>query len=349
MLPAFRSTRSVLAFCALLIFLLGLPVILSWIGLPPREEAWSGVSTHAGAVGNVVRTIYDDQQDVDVLFIGPSILRRGVDPVPIEQALSAHLGRPAHVAVLSMVWAGADLQYFLLRDYLDRHHPRLIVWNAPGPTSSSNEPHVQAYRWMRYGEDKEAYAGLPLFFRIQVYGEMVLGAPKELLYKLRPNMLSDQEKADPNGEDVRENINTGYHKASFVRDTVPMGSERQAKLLADTSSLFHVEGAPPEAYELNYLRKIVKLTDKRGCTLVLLHVPTDAEYGNSEIPEIENWSRLFGPEYNIIGTPATALFAGLGHDRFLHFFSDSHLNANGRQVFTEAIIPSILEAYDQSK
>ncbi len=349
MLPAFRSTRSVLSFCALLLFLLGLPVILSLIGLPPREEAWSGIPLHAGAVGDVVRTIYDDRQKVDVLLLGPSIVRRGVMPGPLEEALSAHLGRPAHVAVLSMVWPGADLQYFMLRDYLNYHHPQVILWNVPGPTSSTNEPHIQAYRWMRYGEYQEAFKGLPLFYRIQVYGEMVLGAPKELLYKLRPNVITDQEKADHDGEDVRENINTGYHKAAFVRDTLPADPGRVAQLLPVSSPEFHVESTPPGAYQLQYLRKVVELAKDKGSDLVLIHIPTDTEYGDSDIPEIANWARVFGPQYKSIGIPSSVLFAGLDKERFLHYYSDSHLNTNGRQVFTHAIIPSVLEAYDQSK
>jgi hypothetical protein len=336
-----------LVFCALLLFLLGLPVILYKIGLPSREQAWSGSTYHAGAVGDTVRTIYDDHEDVDVLFVGPSILRRGVMEGPIQDALSEHLGRPAHVALLSMVWPGADLQYFMLRDYLDRHHPKLIVWNVPGPVSNSNEPHIQAYRWMRYGEYKNAFEGLPLRSRIQVYGEMVLGAPRELLYKLRPNLISAADLADPNGEDVHDNINTGYHKAAFVPDSLPIGTEPTAELLPVTSPVFRLAGTRPQAYQLKYLRGTMAVANKKDCAIVLLHIPTDTEYGESYIPEITNWSKLFGPQYEMIGIPAATLFAGMDKERYLHFFSDNHLNTNGRKVFTRAIIPPVLEAYDK--
>lgn len=348
MYPAFRSIRSMLSFCTLLLVLIGLPVILHVIGLPPRVEAWSGVSNHAGAVGDVVHTIYDDSHDADVLFVGPSLIRRGVMLKPIEQALSAHLGRPAHVAMLSMVWAGADMPYFMLRDYLARHKPQLIVWEVPGPTSNSNEPHIQAYRWMRFGEYSDAFAGLPLFSRVQVYAEMILGAPKELLYKLRPNIVTDEEKTDQDGEDVRENINTGYHKAKFVPEPLP-SSQPTAKLIPDTSPIFHIDGDRPEAYQLNFVHKIAALAADKGVHLVFLHIPTDLEYGNSRLPEIANWSAVLGSQYNVIAIPAAELFQGSSRDHFLHYYSDSHLNTNGRRLFTNAIIPPVLEAYDQSK
>src|ERR1035441_7781669 len=109
MRPAFRSTQSALYFSAIVLFLLVLPVLVSWIGLPSRKEAWSGVSTHAGAVGDLVQTIFEDPKDADILFVGPSILKRAVEPSVIERALSLHLGRAVHVSVLSMSWAGADL------------------------------------------------------------------------------------------------------------------------------------------------------------------------------------------------------------------------------------------------
>jgi hypothetical protein len=235
----------------------------------------------------------------------------------------------------------------MLRDYLQYHHPKLIVWNVPGPTSWANQPHVQAYRWMRYGEYKDAFDGLPIGSRIQVYAEMVLGAPRELLYKLRPNLISDAEMADPNGEDVRDNINTGYREAAFVRDSLPSGSDPAAELLPVTSPVFRLEGTQPRAYQLKYLRETLALVRKKNCALVLLHIPTDSEYGDSYLPEIVDWSKLFGPQYEMIGLPAATLFAGLDKDRYLHFFSDTHLNTNGRNVFTRAIIPPVLEAYDK--
>ena len=349
MLPAFRSTKSLVAFCALLIFILTLPITLSMIGLPPREEAWSGISIYRGAAGDVVRTIYDDHDDVDVLLLGPSLLRRGLSPEAVQEALTKHLGRPAHVALLSLTGSGSDLPYFLLRDYLTYHQPKVIIWNEPEPGSYFNEPHIQAYRWMRYGEFGDLFTDLPLFFRLQVYGDMVLGAPKELLYKLRPNLLSEQEKADRLGQDVEDHINSGYFGAPFVPDALPGENHPIAKVMSVSSPIIHSGGRPLRSYQLKYLRSTAELAKEKNCPLILLHLPMDSEYGNTTLPEIANWSDVLGPGYQIIGLPASVMFEGMTKDRFLHFFTDKHLNANGRQMATSVFVPAIIEAYDESK
>jgi hypothetical protein len=329
--------------------LLGLPVIVSWMGLPPREQAYSSVSFHSGAAGKVVENIYNDPQDADILFLGASLVRRGILDRRIQDALSSHLGRPAHVVVLSMNWAGADLTYFLLRDYLNRHHARLVIWNQPEPDAYKDDPHIQAYRWMRYGEYNDAFAGLSPYSRVQTYAEMVLGGPRELLAKLRPNLLSDQDKSDWEGEDIRNNIRTGYRHAQFVRDNLPRDSIRNASLMPVTSSLLRAAGPFPHGYQLHFLRALAAVAHQKKSNLVLLHIPTDSEYGETTIPEIADWSQLLGPSYKVIGVPSSMLFSGLGRDRFLHFYSDVHVNDNGREVFTESIIPPVLEAYDESK
>ncbi len=79
----------------------------------------------------------------------------------IQDALEQHLHRKAHVAVLAMYWQGLDLQYFLLRDYLEHHHASLVIWNLPFPSSRTIEPHIEAFHWFRYGESQPQSATYP--------------------------------------------------------------------------------------------------------------------------------------------------------------------------------------------
>lgn len=349
MLPAFQSTRSALAFSILLLFLLCLPVIVYGLGLPSRRQTWSGVPQHVGAVGDVVRSIFEEKRDADVVFLGPSLVRRAIDRDLMEQSLGKQLGRPVEVVSLSMSWAGADAQYFMLRDYLDHHHPRLIVWDAPGRVSSSGEAHIQAQRWMRFGEFTDTFTDLPALWKVQAYAAMVLGAPKQLLYKLRSNLLTDEERSDREGYDIHLSLHTGYHHTAFIQDALPTTTTTPAAaLLPVTSPLLYLQKPSPNAFESKYMHAIVALAASRHCTLVLLHIPTDNEYGDAGIPSVANWATLFGAQYREVAIPAKVLFAGIDRDRYLHFFSDGHLNANGREVFTKAILPPIMEAYRQS-
>jgi hypothetical protein len=116
-----------------------------------------------------------------------------------------------------------------------------------------------------------------------------------------------------------------------------------------TSSLLRAAGPFPYGYQLHFLHALAAVAREKKSSLVLLHIPTDSEYGETTIPEIADWSQLLGPSYKVIGVPSSVLFSGLGRDRFQHFYSDKHVNDNGREAFTESIIPSVLEAYDESK
>ena len=218
MLPAFRSTSSAITFCFLLITLLSLPLVTLSIGHPPREQAYAGLTSEAGPVGMHVREMFRDPSDADVLFLGSSLVRAAIDKPALEQALSTHLGRPAKVDILALNWQGIDLQYFLLRDFLQAHHVGLIVWNLPVPGSRSLFPHVEAFRWARFGEYSDALSGLPIRYRLALYGDMVLGAPRELLSHLRPNLLSREES------DFHDHgVEAGYYGAKFVPQPADLG------------------------------------------------------------------------------------------------------------------------------
>jgi hypothetical protein len=350
--PAFRSNKSALAFCALLIVLLALPVILSWIGPPSRKEAFSSISNQAGPVGYETKTIYDDPRDADVLLVGSSMIRTDLQPERIESALSAHLGRPAHVALLAMSWPGVDSQYYMLRDYLEHHHATLIVWNQPQANAFNNEPHVQSYHWVRYGQYNDAWKGLPPLFRVYLYAEMVLGAPRELLSMIRPNLIGpDEQTQEANAVFVHADPErkVGYNGAPFVPDTAPVGSAHEKLLLPLSSPEVAVTGPYPGKYQIHYMREFAKLAQQHHSEIVFLHLPQAFEYGDTTIPELASWPKILGRDYQLIGAPAGELFPGVSRERYLHFYlDDNHLNNNGEAWITDKITPSILEAYDEA-
>jgi hypothetical protein len=344
MFPAFRSTTSAIGFCCLLIVLLGLPIITSLIGHPARYQAYAGVSSEAaGPVGAIVHDIYRDRSDADVLFLGSSLVRAGIDIPSMEHALSVHLGRPAHIQALTLNWQGLDLQYFLLRDYLKTHRAGLIVWNPPVPGSRSLEPHVEAFRWVRFGEYSDALSGLPLRYRLALYGDMILGAPRELLSRIRPNLLSEDEI---NFKEKSEH--QGYYGAPFV----PQSIDRlaippiQESYEVPPYTLLRTAGKPLTPYEDHFANKIVELAKENHTTIVLMHIPIDIERGMDYMPERGKWDEELHTDAPLIGLTSADLFHGVSQDRFLDFYRDQHLNFNGRLLFTRDITPAILKAYD---
>ena len=344
MQPALRSDRSTLGLLILLTTLLLLPVLVFRLGPPPRIEAYKSMSVTTGTVGTVVGAIYKSPRDSDIVFLGSSLVFAGISAPSVQSALSQHLHRPANVQVLAMNWPGLDIQYFMLRDYLSLHRTRLIVWNLPEPHSRAYEyPHIQAYRWLRFGEYSDALAGLPLRFRLALYGETVLGAPRQLLSLVRPNLIGDEATAiDPTL------ARTGYLGAQFVADdALPADRTSAVQQIPLSSPSISVVGSAPGPYQMHFAGLIANLARKYNCTLLLLHVPLDAEFGDTRVPELADWDRQLDSRLTMIAVPSAQLFAGMDRSRFEHFYRDAHLNENGTRYFTEAIIPALLRAYDR--
>jgi hypothetical protein len=341
MRPAFRSNQAAVAWIVLLLVLLFLPVVLDRVGLPPRVEAYKSVGTNAGRVGGVIRSIYENPDDAGIVFLGSSLLDAGIDRELMEQGL-AQGGHRIPVEILAMNWPGLDLQYFLLRDYLSRHKVCLVVWNLPEPHSRAyDSPHIQSYRWIRFGEYADALAGLPLQYRLSLYGEMVLGAPRQALSMVRPNLIANEAL-----QEDASLMHTGYNRSSFVVDQFK--APDAAQLLPPESSSLDVVGPAPGVYQMHFARRILALVKSHGCSLVLIHVPIDAEYGQSKIPELANWQQEFADPVRMIGIPSSGLFPGLDKERYLHFYRDAHFNQNGAQVFTRSILPAVRQAYEQT-
>ena len=345
MQKALRSDRSALGLLLLLAVFLLAPVVLSWIGLPPRIEAYKSMSTAAGTVGTVVHSIYQSPPEGDIVFLGSSLVSAGISQQLVQDELSRHLQRPASVQILAMNWPGLDVQYFMLRDYLSAHKARLLVWNLPEPHSRAYDyPHVQAYRWMRYGEYADALDGLPFRFRAALYGEMVIGAPRQFLSLLRPNLVRGE------GTIVNPALaRTGYKNAKFVLDDgSPDLRVNNALLLRLDSSEIAVRGPKPGPYQMHFARLILGLAKQNHCRAVLLHIPLDAEYNDTAVPELADWKAQLDPNLLMIAAPSARLFAGMDRTRFDHFYRDAHLNENGGRYFTQAVLPALQQAYDES-
>lgn len=345
MQTAFRSDRSALGLLILLVVLLLSPVLLSWIGLPPRIEAYKSMSTAAGTVGIAVHSIYQSPPEGDIVFLGSSLVAAGISRQIVQDDLSRHLSRASSVQVLAVNWPGLDVQYFMLRDYLQTHKARLLLWNLPEPHSRAYDyPHIQAYRWIRYGEYADALDGLPLRYRVALYGEMVIGAPRQFLSLLRPNLTGDE------GLTVSTTLaETGYLGTNFIPDdSSPDPAANNASLMPLDSPVIAVRGPEPGPYQMHFARLIVGLARQNHCRLVLLHMPVDAEYNESSVPELADWKALLGPDLSMIGAPSIRLFGRIRRERFDRFYRDAHLNENGSRYFTQAILPALRQAYDES-
>jgi hypothetical protein len=330
----------------LLVVLLLLPIVNFAIGHPSREQAYAGLTDEAGPIELHIHEIYQDPQDADVVLLGSSLIRAAVDIPMLEKDLTAHLGRPAHVVVLAMNWQGLDMQYFLLRDYLSHHHATLVIWNPPEPGARHLEPHVEAFRWLRFDEYEDALRGLPLTYRLAIYGDMVLGAPRELLSHFRPNLINSEETV-PQGTGGA----IGYYGAPFVPEKLDVSQIPPLEVTYENPPypLIRQTGKPLNSYEQHFATRIIELSESNGTSIALLHIPIDSEYGLNYMPERSKYEDATRSNSPLIGSSSVALFGTMDRTRVEHFYRDQHFNINGRLRYTDAIEPAILKALDNAR
>ena len=343
MLPAFRSKHALLDFSLLLLVLLCLPLILASIGHPSREQAYNGMSPESGALGAHIEELFHDPQGADILFLGSSLVRSDVDLDEVRRGLSDHLGHPATVKALCMNWQGLDLQYFLLRDYLSTHDAKLVIWNMPVPGSRNIIPHVQAFHFIRFGEDSDALAGLSPRYRLTLYGDMVLGSPRELLSMVRPNQMGEEE--------LRQKISPqrkGYYGEPFVELPVDAPNLSLSQTLEQAPwPRVRAVGPPLRPYEQHFAKKIVQLLHDKGVALAFLHVPLDGERRSEVLPERGDWLKVLGTTAPMIGPDSADLFAKVSDRDFFSYYSDQHMNSNGAAIYTRSTLAAILRCYDE--
>ena len=361
MQPAFRTTRGAVAFCILLVGLAALPVILKWIGPPSAEQLFSSTDLKASAVGRMKHFIYDDPGDTDILIVGSSTVHHGILPNRLQDNLSHLLGRTVRVRVLFLNFPGLDASYFLIREYLARHRVGLVVLSMPVPNSFTNAPHATSYSWLSYADMESQPKSNPFYSKFQMYGELVLGAPRQLLAKIRPNLIADDDNEDPNdnlgsnGELLRQQAAEGTQAAQLPGKPLGAQSVPVASLYAPSSPLlkqsvakiaFMKLGLGP--YTLNYLHEIGTLITDKGSKLVLLNMPINEPSSNDRIPEFMQWSKVLGKDIKIVGLPTSRLFPGA--DRAKYFDADSfHLKWPGAAVFTDAISSALVRALPTGK
>jgi hypothetical protein len=172
---------------------------------------------------------------------------------------------------------------------------------------------------------------------------MVLGAPRELLAHIRPNLVSPDELAVPMRSDK-----LGYYGAPFVpepTDASPVPAEQSYG--SPPYDFVRGTGKPLNAYENHFAQQITKLAAGNHVKLALLHIPIDSELGLGYMPERARWVDALHTNAPIIGVPSNVLFKNTDATIVHNYYRDQHFNINGSLLFTRTIVPAILKAYDE--
>jgi hypothetical protein len=342
MKPAFPSTRHAFGFGLPLLFFLLLPLILHSIGGVPLEQSYRGISERAGDFDYIREAIFDQHTPVDILFCGTSLLFEGIDQNIVRDGLSRALGRRAEVVLLGEAWEGWDMHYFVARDMIEHRKVRMLVMVAPAFLHRATHPHAQLFRVVRYGDHPGALDGLSFRSRAAIYGHYVLGAPRQMLNLLRPNLSAPGPVPDKH-----RGTRKGYAGAPFIeRNPVPATLDPQSIYAFDRGNpSFHFLSQDLNDYQLHFLNKTVELARSHGVLLVFLHIPFPSERGMDFVPWQRRAASLLAPDVALAGIPSASMFRGIPQDQFLDFYQDEHMNANGRRLFTSELTPALVELY----
>jgi hypothetical protein len=323
-------------------------MLMHVVGLPPRDRVYSGIRVETGTGPLDEYDIFEEKGPVDVLLVGSSLLVRGVDINYIEQQLSLELGRPAKVRRLALKWQGLDMQYMLMKDFLEHHKAGMVIMDMPTGALIGDSPHIQAYRWMRWGEFPQSTASLSLRNRIGIYGAQVLGAPRQLVNYLRPNRLVQTPALVQKLGAQSEYGGVGYYGSTFIPEPrIPPTFAPDSMVshgAADPN--FDFNGDPLGPYHQHWAGEIGNLARQYNVPFAMIHVPEDTEKGSTRIPERMYWPQVIGlPIAPILGIPSATLFRDTPADQIKNYYYDQHFNDNGREFFTLAITPAILNLF----
>ena len=343
--PAFQSRTQALVMLGCLLATLLLPLALPLLGLPSRAEVYRGIPTSAGPFNYIGHEIYEEQAPIDVLFIGGSILWTAIDATHVQAELSTRLRRPAVVRVFGANWPGLDLSYVLLRDVLERRKVGLVVLFMRF-ADESDRPHAQAFRWLRVGDDPLIFEGQSLRSRMAVYAATVLGGPRQLLTRLRPNISAPEDKVGKHLGGLLTEL--GFHGEPFVKVEAQPPAFSTAEMIGrnPTEGWFRVTNNDIGPYQLHFVRMMGDLLRAHSVRAAFLYVPMWSDRGSPTVNEAMNWAKVFQVDAAVIGIPGAALFAPISPAEQRQFYYNEHMNRNGAGYFTHAITPAILEYFD---
>jgi hypothetical protein len=350
--PAFDSTLQLGAFTAILLAALTLPITLSWVGAPSRRAVYEAATTGVGPFPFFKHQIFDEKSDIDLLFIGPSLLWVAIDDNYLEQTLSQRLGRPSKVLTLGTNWRGEDLYYTLLKDISSHRKIKTLVITMPTLSQLADEPHSHSFGWLGYGQSPELLGLLPFKSRLQIYAEELLGSPRHLLSLIRPNR---PEPVDPNSPSEKHLgallVRQGFRGEKFVESHLAPPVIPTEEMIQQTAppGTFEFTGPPLGPYQLGVNQALLRLARERKIPVILLHVPLGSERDDTRVKERLNWPEFFGnPALPLVGIPPQRLFPGMKDEQILSYYYDDHLNLNGNQYFTRAVAPALLRIYEQN-
>jgi hypothetical protein len=315
--------------------------------------------------------IFEETNDIDIAFVGSSLMMWGVNTPYVQSELSKRLGRPAVVRSLCWGGTGYDALYFIAQDLLSHRKVRLLVFYDED-NILKNYRNTQAPLWFRFGDNAGDLAGLPVRQQALLYFSAIIGLPRNLLSLVSPPIPMPMTADRPNY------MQTMFHTPNPATRLGSVAAELGCTPAADglpfepftpqngvnpgdvrvyspaATNAFQFLDAPMPAWQSHFARKFARLAADHGCRLVLLQLPLLDTNRPAAVPEREFWPDFLNRPVTMVGIPPARLFAGLTDADIYRLYANaghrnnafnSHFNRNGEEYFTALITPSLLNLF----
>ena len=303
----------------------------------PSRSVYEGLDARGSIERSHVDILFVDRDPLAVAFLGLSSMWVGVDARSLQEQLS-ETGETNRVALMGANHPGEDLVYSLAQVLLENREVSLLVLSTPG--RGQLEPHPMLHRLYSFKHHQPVWEDLSWRDRITAYGLAVLGAPGQLLARVRqPVGLEDRRSLTANNGSWLRNL--AWPGTNFaVIETPGCCTDMQLFLPEQFDELTFDDVTTP--YQRTYLEHTLRLAEEHGTRVAILSPPLWRDRRTAR--PIIRLPRELLEQHNVplIAQSGEALFGSApDSDIQSYFYNANHMNPNGTSRVTGAIAPHI--------
>lgn len=344
------KNKRVLTYCVVIILFLLLPVIIDFLGLRNNTENFKSLPSndlgHPSPYVFIADEMSRTEEPVDILILGSSFGWTGLDASIIASELSKEIGRKTAVLNFCSNWRGEDQYLILLRDLLLKRKVNMVLITQPiWEYQKQYSWHFRASYFMRFS-DRYLLSGLSLNDKVSWYSHLVLGAPRQLLSAIRPNIpLNPIPHSSTFGTMLKKK---GFNGENFVQfKQVPVVNKiNRTYNDSFTNTHYKIMDSKFPEFQTFWMNHLSSLLTKRNISKALISIPI---WSTRNDKYVKIYSELFDIyDSTFIGIPPYELFGEMKPEKQNLFFYNEHMNYNGAKYFTESIVKKIIETYTKS-
>jgi len=312
-----------------------------------KKDIYAVASRNKGADHRFLhREIYNKTGDIDILFMGSSLLWVAINSKTIKTQLESKINRPATVLNFGHNWEGIDINYLYLKDLLQKRTVKMVVMATD---IHRNTPHSNLWEIWDNTVDGPDLNNLSIKHRLTFYGARLLTDPKRFFniaqQTIKPAALLSPDNPiyylDKDFGDVF--VKKGFQGAPYEYCAFSPIKFPPSQILNQN---LEFPKSPISDYTIHFFKKTITLLKKYNAKLVWLNVP---EWQNRR-KQVIITNPLFETKdesSDFIGITGNNLFRDMNDADIKKFYYNNHLNANGNAYFTSCVSPTLLKIYDE--